>query len=371
MRIWDFSRSALGIYVAAAMLAGCGSQPPIGAPGAMTQGHIQRAVTVRAEELKTANSFVYVGNAFGSGSTFVVYLLRGSRPLREIKRDWNVYAIAIDPWGDVYTTDGMPSGGQIIAYTRGGRSTLLAINDDADSPLAFDGSGNLYVDDQVFIREYKARSTKLLRSFGLDAYNVDALAFDNTGNLYAAQLSTSESGGGKGVVKVYPPGKDQPSRKITKGINAPVAMIFDADGNLYVANCPGCYYGKSRGWVAEYPPGGSAPLRVLKSGIYDPAALALGNNRQLFVANRPSLSGGGSKAGWIAVYRSSGSKPLRRITDGTEGVASMAVDAEGYLYAANSWNAKYAILIFTPDGSRLVRKITDGVHTPGAIAIAE
>ena len=39
---------------------------------------------------------------------FVVYLLGGSKPLRQIKRDWNVYAIAIDPWGDVYTTDGMP-----------------------------------------------------------------------------------------------------------------------------------------------------------------------------------------------------------------------------------------------------------------------
>jgi sugar lactone lactonase YvrE len=354
-------RYAFSMSAAAALLAGCsGSQPPIGAPGAMPQGHIQRA-----------KSFLYVGNAFGGGSTFVVYLLRGSQPLREIRRDWNVYAIAIDPWGDVYTTDGMPSGGQIIAYTRGGRSTLLAINDDADSPLAFDGSGNLYVDDQVFIREYKARSTKLLRSFGLDAYNVDALAFDNAGNLYAAQLSRLESGGGKGLVKVYPPGKDQPSRKITKGINAPVAMIFDADGNLYVANCPGCYYGRSRGWVAEYPPGGSAPLRVLKSGIYNPTGLALGDNGQLFVANRPSRSGRDSKAGWIAVYRSSGSKPLRRITDGTEGVASMAVDAEGYLYAANSWKAKNAILVFTPDGSRLVRKITDGVHTPAAIAIGE
>lgn len=148
-------------------------------------------------------------------------------------------------------------------------------------------------------------------------------------------------------------------------------MIFDADGNLYVANCPGCYYGKSRGWVAEYPPGGSAPLRVLKSGIYNPTALALGNNGQLFVANRPSRSGGDSEAGWIAVYRSSGGKPLRRITDGTEGVASMAVDADGYLYAANSWKAKNAILVFTPDGSRLVRKITDGVHTPAAIAITE
>jgi hypothetical protein len=38
MGIRDFSRSAFGICAAAAMLAGCGgSQPPIGAPGAMPQ----------------------------------------------------------------------------------------------------------------------------------------------------------------------------------------------------------------------------------------------------------------------------------------------------------------------------------------------
>ncbi|MGC2495189.1 hypothetical protein [Candidatus Binatus sp.] len=34
----DFSRNAHSVFVAAAMLAGCGgSQPPIGAPGAMPQ----------------------------------------------------------------------------------------------------------------------------------------------------------------------------------------------------------------------------------------------------------------------------------------------------------------------------------------------
>jgi hypothetical protein len=37
MRIWDFSRSAFGIYVAAAMLAGCGSQPMTGAPSTGVQ----------------------------------------------------------------------------------------------------------------------------------------------------------------------------------------------------------------------------------------------------------------------------------------------------------------------------------------------
>ena len=38
MSVWDFRRSVFGICAAAALLEGCGgSQPPIGAPGAVPQ----------------------------------------------------------------------------------------------------------------------------------------------------------------------------------------------------------------------------------------------------------------------------------------------------------------------------------------------
>lgn len=299
----------------------------------------------------------------------VVYPLHSSKPLRTIKRHWNVYAMAIDPWNDIYTTDGFPSGGNILAYHAGAHSRLLEIGDDADGPLAFDSAGNLYVYDQVYIHEYKARSILLLRSFGLEDHDVDALAFDSDGNLYAAQLATTASGEGKGMVKVYPPGKNDPSRTITKGVDTPVAMLFDPSGNLYIANCPSCYDRKTHGWVAEYAPGSETPSRVLKTDIYNPVALALGKSGQLFVANRPLPDE--QKRGWITVYPASGTKPLRRITHGIQGVRSMAVDDDGYLYATNSWYGKYAIRVYSPDGSRLVRSITDGVHTPFAIAIGK
>ena len=159
MKVLGFTRYALTTCAAVALLAGCGgSQPPIGAPVAMPQSHNQRA-----------KSFLYVGNAFGSGSTFVVYLLGGSKPLRQIKRDWNVYAIAIDPWGDVYTTDDrMPSWrpGSSPTHAAAARKALLAINDDADSPLAFDGSGNLYVDDRGASSESTKRAALKLPLLG-------------------------------------------------------------------------------------------------------------------------------------------------------------------------------------------------------------
>jgi hypothetical protein len=51
MKSLDFSRCALSICAAAAMLAGCGgSQPPIGAPGAMAQ---TSAIATHAERGKS------------------------------------------------------------------------------------------------------------------------------------------------------------------------------------------------------------------------------------------------------------------------------------------------------------------------------
>jgi hypothetical protein len=63
MKSLDFGRCVLGICVAAAMVAGCGSQPPIGAPGAMAQ----RAAIV------ALTSGIYAGENQSSGSDVFGY----------------------------------------------------------------------------------------------------------------------------------------------------------------------------------------------------------------------------------------------------------------------------------------------------------
>ena len=108
--------------------------------------------------------YLYLGNSYGSGSTFVVYPLHGSKPLRQITRSWGVYAMADDLWGDVYTTDGNPDSGTITAYTPGGKNVLLRIYVDAAQALAFDGSGNLFAALPAGIAEFAARRTKRLRT---------------------------------------------------------------------------------------------------------------------------------------------------------------------------------------------------------------
>ena len=67
MKILGFSRCALAVCAAAAMLAGCsGSQPPIGVPGAMPQ---TSAIATYADRGKSHGDLVY---ATGAGDTYVL-----------------------------------------------------------------------------------------------------------------------------------------------------------------------------------------------------------------------------------------------------------------------------------------------------------
>jgi hypothetical protein len=56
MKISDLSRYPLGICAAVAMLAGCGSQTPIGAPGAMPQMQTNRQVGAQARGWQSSSS---------------------------------------------------------------------------------------------------------------------------------------------------------------------------------------------------------------------------------------------------------------------------------------------------------------------------
>jgi hypothetical protein len=352
----------------ATLVGGCNASISAGAP--FPPGAAQSA---RAAGLNGTRGYLYLGNSFGSGSTLVVYPLNGTKPLREIAQSWNVYAMAVDRWGDVYIANNNPSYGEITAYTSGGRSALLTIFTGAVDAMAFNSAGDLYAADSGYVFEYAPRSKKRLRP-ARDAENVNALAVDRAGNIYAAQLSGNCSCILKGAIKVFAPGASHAFRTIRRGINTPVALVFDGAGNLYVANCPSCYAGKDTGSVAEYAPGSAVPSRVLKNGINDPVALAVGNDGRLFVSNHPGFSTGDKTPGWIAVYSSSGKSPVRRITRGIEWVGALAVDAEGHLYSVGGGGDKSdhdEIAVYSPDGSRRIRTITDGVAAPRSIAVGE
>jgi hypothetical protein len=152
----------------------------------------------------------------GSLSKFKVYplALAGSRPIRSFNRNWNVYAMAIDPWNDVYTTNGSVYT-EITAYTPGGKAVLLDFGNGFGAPmgLAFDKHGNLWIADTVNIEEYAARSTTLLRT--INDRGCYALASDSSDNLYVACGGYPR----KGKVEVYAAGAKKPFRAITQGID--------------------------------------------------------------------------------------------------------------------------------------------------------
>jgi hypothetical protein len=105
-----YSGYALSWCVTAAMLAGCGgSQPPIGAPGAMPQTswittHVDRG---------GLGPFLYVG-----GPKLLMYALGSSEPLRSSKRDLYVTqaVLAFDRHGHLCEANGDISAEQFLTY---------------------------------------------------------------------------------------------------------------------------------------------------------------------------------------------------------------------------------------------------------------
>lgn len=350
--------SILGGFIfsigAAAVLSGCGgSQSPIGGPGAIPESR----VTLATQKSKT---FLYVGILSGrSKANFLVYAIDGSKPVRKFDLYWGVQAMAIDRWGDIYTTNGFPTGGSITAFTPGGRSVLLSFIAYPVNALAFDRLGHLYA-ASVGVAEYRPRSRKVIRGLGEGIHNPDAVAVDGSGNVYVASDSSSSSGLGKGSIEIFPPHGEQPLRKIERGIDTPVALTFDTSGNLYVANCPRCYHGGLAGSVTEYAPGSGRPMRTLRDGINTPDALAVGPNNVLFVANRPEPIGK-TVPTTVTVYAATGRKTTATITDGIKNPVSLAVDDDGDLYVAN--RGAGTVTVYAPNEVQPLRTITaEGVN---------
>jgi hypothetical protein len=351
-----FQRLAI---IALISIAGCGwANPP---------ANLQNASQGQAVGPNVGQRYLYLGLNTGTGPTLIVYPLDGSKPLRKIVDSWRVSDLAVDRWGDVYTSDDNPSGGEVTAYTSGGRALLFSMYAGGVSCMTFDARGDLYACQDEYIEEYAPRSSKRIR-LGRDALNVWAIALDRTGNVYAAQL-TGKSSESSGVVKVFHPRAQRPFRIIHRGISNPTALAFDSSGDLYVANCAACWSEEGTGSVAEYAPGSDTPLRVLKHGINSPTALGIGPGDELFVANNIEFVSKSYKpSAWISVYGPSGRSPKHRITGTFDNVGGMTLDAQGNLYAICSGKGKQEVAVFNQRYER-VRTITDGVKGAQAIAI--
>ena len=188
-----FSRHVLTACAAAALLAGCGgSQPPMGALGAMMQSHrtAQQVARGKAWMLSGAKSstLLYVGDNAGH-----VFLF--SYPKGTLQGTLNVIANAMcsDKSGNVFMTQIVGSGSRIVEYAHGG--------------------------------------TKQINALGDPGYAMGCAVDPVSGNLAVANFS---SGSNAGSLLVYPGAQGKPIAYSNAAFYTYSYCGYDEDGNLYV-----------------------------------------------------------------------------------------------------------------------------------------
>jgi hypothetical protein len=207
-------RYALCGCVAAAMLAGCsGSQPPIGAPGAMPQAfanatHDDRGKSWMLPEAKGTKELLYISDQ-GTHHVYV-YKYKTRRLLGRLNGFYAPAGQCVDSKGDVWITD----------------STAEAVVEFAHGAL---------------------RRTKRIRTIGL----ANSCSIDPTSGGLAVSDANTPHGGSQieifdltGKRKVY-------SNTSCQNI---VQVGYDIDGNLYVSASSQA----SSSYVCELPHGGNA-----------------------------------------------------------------------------------------------------------------
>jgi DNA-binding beta-propeller fold protein YncE len=115
-------------------------------------------------------------------------------------------------------------------------TSLPSLGSETDG-LAFDGSGNLYAayrngKKQAGI-EYYALGTTIPKDLGISLDQPQGLVIDPAGNVLVAQT------GGVNTVDVFPPGQTTPSQQISFS-GAPTELALTSSGStLFVSVLPG------------------------------------------------------------------------------------------------------------------------------------
>jgi len=292
---------ALTPSIAAALLAGCsGSQPPIGAAGAMSQNVTESTRAAYSDPL------LYVSND-GSAADVTVYRADAKNP------------------GPIKT---ISSG----LETPGG--------------ICLDGQGTLYVvDTHGWVNEYSAGKMKPSKVVTKGLISPVFCAVDSKGNLWVANA------GGPNITE-YLNGSTKPHTVITKDLVYPVGIAIDHAGNIYVSN--GGLYAPNPN-VVVYSPGSKSPSRIITNGATWPVGITVDANGTLYVANFRDQN--------VAEYRSGQSYPYQTITDSMDLPSAVTVNKQGWLYVTNLGNQEileFAPGSITPSN----RRVTKGLYNP-------
>jgi sugar lactone lactonase YvrE len=327
MNALHLNRHALGLCVAAELLAGCGgSQPPIGAPGAMARSFTEsgsQVVTLatlksepESETYKVTPPLLYVTN------------------VSETDNDVNVY--------DPDARDAVP---------------VAVISDKINTPNGdcIDSKGTLYVtnepsDGPGWISEYPLGKTVASKVI-TDGVSTPAFcAIDAEGNLWVTNLGLND-------VVEYLYGSSKPHLVITKGLYYPLGIAIDHTANLYVVTG----FGSSSRNVEVYAHGGKSPSRTISNGITWPDGIALDSNGTLYVPNIVTEN--------VEEYRYGQSRPFQTITDDMHQPANVTVSKKGVLYVANLQSQTSNVVEFRLGSLQpMKRQISNGLFNPQGLA---
>ena len=232
-------------------------------------------------------------------------------------------ALAFDGSGNLYVANQI--GGTVSKYAPGDitpRETLTVVS--APYALAIDASGNLFVAHNSGISRFAPGSTTPNLTLSGLQFPVD-LAFDAAGNLYVADRATNS-------VSKFAPGRTTPSATLT-GLDDPMALAFDGLGNLYVAN-----WGNASGTtVSRFAPGSTTPNASL-IGVHAPNSLAFDGKGNLYVANWRDNT--------VSKFAPGSTTPAAILTE-LDTPYALACDGTGNLYVANDTQVSK----FAPEGT--------------------
>ena len=214
MRTVYASRGALSVWIAAALLAGCGgSQPPIGAPGAFPQG----VQTKSWASPQVDRKLIYVAGIFPNSVS--VYSWRG-KLLKTLKLSYSPRGLCTDTNGDLYVVD--TAGAKIVEYASEGSGRMRMLKDPGQRPTAC----------------------------SLDP---------NTGNLAVTNLRTTS--GESGSVAIYTKAMGKPKLYTNPTLTIASSCGYDAKSNLFVDGAAGQPF-PGNVWLGELPSGQNSLLQI-------------------------------------------------------------------------------------------------------------
>jgi sugar lactone lactonase YvrE len=221
---------------------------------------------------------------------------------------------------NIVTFDTTSNDGAIIVASK---SIFISLNLNSARGLAFDTSGNLYAANSGNNTISKFNSAgNYLNSITSNLNGPYGLAFDSLGNLYAANTFEGT------IIKFNSAGVYQNS--IASNLETPYGIAFDTSGNLYATNSGNSTINGDT--VSKYNSSGDFQSNIssnLVAPLVCPTGLAFDSSGNLFVAN--NFGHTISKYSSAGVYQPIGS--IGRASLNTP--SGLAFDSSGNLYVAN------------------------------------